>query len=58
MDENRNPLTTFINSVLFSLQAYSNSMSFGQFSKKVIDFKVVGKKIIFYHLEKTIATRV
>ena len=56
IDENRNPLTTYINNDLYSPEAHSNLMSLDQLSKKGIDFKAVGNKITLDCLGKTVAT--
>ena len=58
MDENRNPLTTRVDDVLYSPQAHSNLMSLGQLSEKGIDFKAVGNKMTLHRLGKTVATGV
>ncbi len=58
IDENRNPLTTRVDDVLYSPQAHSNLMSLGQLSEKGIDFKAVGDKMTLHRLGKTVATRV
>lgn len=56
MNENRNPLTTSVNDVLYLPQVYSYLMLLGQLSEKEIDFKSVENKIILHYLVKTIAT--
>lgn len=58
MNENRNPLTTCVDDVLYSPQAHSNLMSLRQLSEKGIDFKAVGNKMTFHRLGKTVATGV
>lgn len=58
MDENRNPLTTRVDDVLYLPQAHSNLMSLRQLSEKGIDFKAVGDKMTLHRLGKTVATGV